>query len=77
MLARQQDKFTFVRVQFRKESDEARIWAVASAPTLLVVNPNKDAGPQAVVERISGRKTAAQLKAVLQKACRSQEKSPR
>jgi len=77
MLARLQDKFTFIRIPHRKDSDEARTWAVSSAPTLLVVDPAKEAGPKAVLERISGKRTAAQLKAAMQKACRSQEKSAR
>src|SRR5262249_4255487 len=77
MLARLQDRFTFIRVEFRKDSDEARMWAVTSAPTLLVVDPAKEAGSHAVLERISGKKTPVQLKAVIQKACRSQEKATR
>jgi hypothetical protein len=77
MLARLQDKFTFIRVEFRKDSDDARVWAVTSAPALLVVDPAKEAGPHAVIERLSGKRSPAQLKAALQKACRPQEKSAR
>jgi hypothetical protein len=77
MVARLQDKFTFIRIPFRKDAEDARTWAVASAPTLLIVSPDKDAGPRAVVERVTGRRTVVQLKAVLQKASRSLEKSPR
>jgi hypothetical protein len=70
MLARLHDRFSFIRVEFRKDSDEARTWAVSSAPTLLIVDPAKDAGAPAVVERIAGKKNVAQLKAILQKATR-------
>jgi hypothetical protein len=78
MLARLQDRFTFIRVPFRKESDEARLWGVSSAPMLLVIDPAGEAGgAHSVVERISGKKTPAQLKSLIQKVSRSQEKSPR
>jgi hypothetical protein len=74
MVARQHEGYTFVRVPFKKDSEEARAWAVTSALTLLIVDPAQDPGPKAVMEKSVGKKTPAQLKAFLQKASKVKDK---
>jgi hypothetical protein len=74
MVAGQHERFLFVRVPFKKDSDDVRAWAVTSALTLLIVDPSQEPGPKAVLEKTVGKKTPVQLKAFLQKASKAKEK---
>jgi hypothetical protein len=37
------DKVAFARVEFKKDTDEAKKWKVLSAPTLVIIDNTKDA----------------------------------
>jgi hypothetical protein len=77
MVARLHDSYMFIRIPFQKDSEEARGWAVTAAPTLLVVDPSPGTDSKAVVKRITGKKTPAQLKALLPKSAKASEKPAR
>jgi len=63
-LAKYQDRFLFMKVAYKKDSEEAKKWGVSQAPTLVIVDPAKGD----VIDRIGPRKTAKDLKPLLVKA---------
>lgn len=64
------ERFTFVRVSYRKDSDEAKKWGVPQAPTILVVESSK----KEVLEKATGKKGARDLKAMFARVAARQEK---
>jgi hypothetical protein len=58
------ERFHFLRASLRRDPEEAKRWGVTTAPTLLVVDPAKGE----TLERQSGRKDAAEVKALLLRA---------
>lgn len=67
-------RYVFSKVEFSKDSAEARKWGVSGAPTLLIVDPVQDAGPGAVTERLFGKRSTSQLRASLAKGLRAADK---
>jgi hypothetical protein len=67
----------FVAMDFRKDSPEVGKWSVLCAPTLLLLDAEKEFGPKAVVDRTSDRKNAREIKAFLRKGLAAIEKSHR
>lgn len=64
------ERFTFVRVSYRRDSEEAKKWGVPQAPTILVVEPAK----KEVLEKSYGKKGAKDLKAMFARVVARQEK---
>ena len=69
-LVKYHDKFLFIRVAFKKDSEEARKWVVAQAPVLVIVDPAKGVE----VDRLSGRRSVKEIKPVFAKAMTRLEK---
>jgi len=68
---------TFVAMDFRKDSPEVAAWNVLGAPTLLLLDAEKEFGPKSIVERTSGRKNPREVKSFLRKGLAGIEKSHR
>jgi hypothetical protein len=64
------DRFLFLRVAFKKDSEECRKWGVTQAPTVVIVDPAKGD----VVDRLSGRRSVKEIKPVFAKAMTRLEK---
>jgi hypothetical protein len=58
----------FVKLPFRKDGEEARRWGVTQAPAILVCDPMEK-----VLEKVSGSKGPAELKAALLRALKKVE----
>jgi hypothetical protein len=66
-IAKKHDQITFVKKEFAKDSEEAKKWGATSAPTVVFINPSKEAGKQ-VLEKVSGKQSVNALRALLAKA---------
>jgi hypothetical protein len=62
-LVKYHERFLFVKLPWKRDSEEARRAGVAQAPTLVFLAPGKGEG----VDRLSGRKAPRELKAAFQK----------
>jgi acyl-CoA synthetase (NDP forming) len=58
------DRFVFVRSAWKKDSEDAKKWAVAQAPAFLVMDPARSE----VLERVALPKAAWELKGALTRA---------
>ena len=58
------ERVVFVKLAWKKDSEEAKKWGAAQAPTVLVLDP----ATREPLEKVSGKKTARELKALIQKA---------
>jgi hypothetical protein len=67
----------FVVLEHRTGSEISAKWNVVGAPTLLLLDAEKDFGPKAVLDRASGRKTPRELRAFLRKGLAEIEKARR
>ena len=67
----------FVSMEFRSGSEPTTKWNVVSAPTLFLLDAEKEFGPKAVLDRTSGRKTPRELRGFLRKGLAELEKSHR
>jgi hypothetical protein len=63
-LVKYHDRFQFVRISFKKDSEESRKWGITQAPSLVIVDPAKGD----ILERLSGRRTVKEIKPVFAKA---------
>jgi hypothetical protein len=63
-LAPLHERVVFVRHAWKKDSEEAKKYGAAQAPTVLVL----DGATREPIEKASGKKTARELKALIQKA---------
>ncbi len=73
-IAKLHAKCAFQKVAFAKDSDVCKKWGVSSAPILLLVDPSKEAGNKAEIQRISGKNTVPHMKVAIDKAIRRIEK---
>lgn len=69
-LVKYHEKFLFVRIAFKKDSEESKKWGVTQAPSMVLVDPAKGD----VVDRLSGRRTVKEIKPVFAKAMSRLEK---
>ena len=76
-VAKLHEKCSFVKIGYRKDSPEVKRWNIVSAPTVLLLDPTKDFGPKAILERSSDRKNPRELKAFLAKGLSAIEKARR
>lgn len=75
MLAKFTAKCDFARFDFKRDAEDAKTWKVVSAPTILVLDPSKDEGLNAITERTNGKKTPPELKALIVRALKPYEKN--
>jgi hypothetical protein len=69
-LVKYHDRFIFLRVPYKKDSEETRKWGVAQVPAMVIVDPAKGD----VVVRINGRRTVKEIKPVFAKSMSRLEK---
>jgi len=65
----------FVSMEYRAGSETVAKWNVVAAPTLLLLDAEKEFGPKAVVDRTVGRKSPREVRGLLRKALAQLEKS--
>jgi hypothetical protein len=68
---------SFVALEYRKGSPEVARWNILTAPTLLLLDPQKEFGPKSIVERVVDKKTPRELRAFLRKGLVALEKPRR
>src|SRR5436190_5529706 len=64
-LVKYQDRIDFVKLPFKKDGDAAKKWGVAQAPAIILCDGTKEAPDKNPIERLSGKKTPAMLKAAI------------
>ena len=68
MLAKYQEKISFVKIPYEKDSDAAKKWGVASAPTIILCDASKENPEKNQIEKIQGRKAAGTYRLAILKA---------
>ncbi|HZE99498.1 MAG TPA: hypothetical protein VE981_21010 [Planctomycetota bacterium] len=68
ILVKYHDRIVFVRFPARKDVDAAKKWGVPPGPAVVICDAAKESPEKNALERLTGKKTPAQLKAALQKA---------
>lgn len=73
-VAKLHDKFVFVKLPYAKDAQDVKDWKVNSAPTLIVLDPEKfEVGKW--LDKVSGSLSKRALKDFLQKALRKHEEA--
>ncbi|MBI2898744.1 MAG: hypothetical protein HYY17_01020 [Planctomycetes bacterium] len=67
------DRATFFKIAYTKDSHEAKLWGVSGGPTLVLFDPAKEPGSKAVLERLTGKRSASQLWFFLGKKLKAQK----
>lgn len=67
----------FVALDFKKGSPEVAKWNVLSAPTLILLDPQKEFAPKSTLERVAEKKSPRELRSFLRKGLVTLEKSRR
>jgi hypothetical protein len=67
-VAKLHERCLFVRLPYEKNGADAKKWGVTQAPTVILCDPAKENPEKNPLEKLSGKKSAAALKAALQKA---------
>jgi len=67
----------FVSIPFHKDSPDAARWKVIGAPTLFVLDAEKEFGLKSVLERIGERKNPRELRAILRRSLLAADRSHR
>ena len=75
MLAKLTEKCDFARYTFAKDAEGVKRWNVVSAPTIIVLDTSKEEGQKAVSERVSGKKSPPEIKALILRALKKCEKA--
>jgi hypothetical protein len=68
LLVKYHDRFDFVRYAVKKDLDAAKKWGVTQAPAVFFCDASKDVPEKNVLEKFSGKKSPAAIKASIQKA---------
>ncbi|HLY08944.1 MAG TPA: hypothetical protein VKW04_06480 [Planctomycetota bacterium] len=76
-VAKLHNRCTFVSMPYRKDSADVATWKVLGAPTLFVLDAEKEFSPKAVLERTGEKKTPREVRALLRRALAAVEKSHR
>ena len=76
-VAKLHPRCSFVAMEYRKDSPDLAKWNVLAAPTLLLLDAEKEFGPKAVIERSSERKNPREVKAFLRRGLAAIDKSHR
>lgn len=62
------DRIEFVRLPFKKDGEAAKKWGVAQAPAIFICDGSKEAPEKNALEKISGKKGPAAVKAAILRA---------
>jgi hypothetical protein len=76
-VAKLHGRCTFVSMPYRKDSAEVATWKVLGAPTLFVLDAEKEFGPKAVLERTGEKKTPREVRALLRRGLAAVDKAHR
>jgi len=68
LLVKFHDRIEFVRYPAKKDSEAAKKWGVTQGPAIFICDAANDKPEKNALEKLTGKKTPAQLKASLQKA---------
>ena len=68
LLVKYHDRFEYVRFTLKKEPEAAKKWGATLAPSVFICDNSKDAPEKNVLEKFSGKKPPAAIKAALLKA---------
>ncbi|MBI2930427.1 MAG: hypothetical protein HYY16_02145 [Planctomycetes bacterium] len=67
VVAKYHDKVVFLKAAYVSGSPEAKLWGTNACPMVMLIDPAKEAGGKAVVEKLSGKQKAMALKNMLVK----------
>ena len=67
-LVKFQERIEFVRLPFKKDGDAAKKWGVTQAPTIIICDGTKEAPEKNTIEKMTGKKSPALLKAAILRA---------
>jgi hypothetical protein len=67
------DRCTFVKLPYEKGSETAKLWNVMMTPTIILCDPSKEDPSKQSIERLSGKKTARELKSAILRALKKVE----
>ena len=62
------ERIEFVKLPFKKDGELAKKWGVSQAPAIFVCDGTKEAPDKNMLEKLSGKKSPAMLKAAIQRA---------
>jgi hypothetical protein len=68
LLVKYHDRLEFVRYSARKDSEPAKKWGVTQGPAIFICDAAKENPEKNALEKLTGKKTPAQLKSAIQKA---------
>ncbi|MBV8879139.1 MAG: hypothetical protein JO332_04150 [Planctomycetaceae bacterium] len=68
LLVKFHDRMEFVKYPFRKDSEHARKWGVSQGPAIFICDASKESPEKNALEKLTGKKSPAALKAAVQKA---------
>lgn len=71
------DRCVFVKLDYRKDAPETKVWNISSVPTVILLDHAKDFVPASVVGRSAERKTPREMKSFLVKGLSDIEKARR
>lgn len=71
------EKIVFLKTAYRKDSEEAKLWGVSAAPAVVLIDPTKEAGSKAVIERLVGKRNWTQFRKPIERAVKALDKSGR
>jgi hypothetical protein len=72
-LVKYQDRIEFVKLPFKKDGDAAKKWGVSQVPSIVICDGTKEAPEKSALEKLSGKKSPAALKAAIQRALAKME----
>ncbi len=67
VLAKHHEKLVFIKVPYTQGAEDAKKWGVNQAPSILLVDPAKEAGTKSVVDKLGGKQKPLAIKAMLVK----------
>ncbi len=70
------DKCIFLQAAYEKDSPEVKKWGVNGSATLVLIDPSREEGSKAVMERIQGKTTVVRLKRLIDKSLKLIRKDP-
>lgn len=68
LLAKYHDRIEFVKFPSRKDSEPARKWGVSQGPAIFICDAAKESPEKNSLEKLTGKKSPAALKAAIQRA---------
>jgi len=76
LLVKYHERFDFVRFTLKKDAEASKKWGVAQTPSIFICDAAKESPEKNALEKLSGKKTPAAIKAAIQKALSKLESKP-